>query len=355
MGKQEKEQKQRQKKNRKTGTLMLTVVVLCALALTIGGGLFAQYEMERYEEGILDVCATQQDAYVQLVLDQINLKENRDDADIIEDILGTLDASSNKYWTFSKDQEILFVKDVLETNKYKGFTMSTYYSSESAKEFLSGLQLNYVTHADIKIGEKGYVASGVMFNYGGSEYRLCLLTNSSVLLDNNSFLGAKTELSMVIAALLFLLVLIPICFANRHRKLMLQVEEKEQEMQKLNVKVLNLNDKLSRRDLHDTRNNLWKQETLPGFVKKFQERQISPVTGIYLQCDSLEIRNRFLAETSSYFGKEVLRFAQGETDLVLLFVQIDKQTALGALKPILTEGVRIKTLKGKKGRTTDGD
>ena len=48
---------------------MVVMVVLCSV--------FTFYQLEVQEDGILDVCATQQDAYVQLVLDQINLKENR--------------------------------------------------------------------------------------------------------------------------------------------------------------------------------------------------------------------------------------------------------------------------------------
>ena len=75
------------------------------------GGLITYILIGRYEKGIIEVCATQQDAYVQLVLDQINLKDNRDDEEIINDILKTMDSSSNKYWAFSKNQSMLFVKD----------------------------------------------------------------------------------------------------------------------------------------------------------------------------------------------------------------------------------------------------
>ena len=44
---------------------------------------------------------------------------------MIEKVLSSLDASSNKYWTLSENQELLFVKDVTETNKYKGFRENT--------------------------------------------------------------------------------------------------------------------------------------------------------------------------------------------------------------------------------------
>jgi len=90
---------------------------------------------------------------VNLVLDQINLRKYLNDQEIIEDILGTLDASSNKYWTFSTEQTMLFVKDVLETNKYKGFTTATYFVSEDARGFLERLRMNRVIHGNITVAD----------------------------------------------------------------------------------------------------------------------------------------------------------------------------------------------------------
>lgn len=131
---------------------VLLLTAAFTLLFTAAAGAFVYYQMVRYEDGLLDVCATQQDGYVQLVVDQINLKSNRDNEEIITDILGTLDASSNKYWTFSRDQAMLFVKDVLETNKYKGFTTATYYVSDSAREFLETLKQDRVPHSQIEHG-----------------------------------------------------------------------------------------------------------------------------------------------------------------------------------------------------------
>ena len=101
--------KKRVKKNKKPKNVLVitTIYVIC---FSVIAGAFAYTRINKYEEGVLEVCATQQDAYVQLVLDQINLKSNRDDEQIINDILGTMNSSSNKYWTFSKNQSILFVK-----------------------------------------------------------------------------------------------------------------------------------------------------------------------------------------------------------------------------------------------------
>ena len=163
---------------------VLIITTICVICVAVIAGFTAHIELQRYEDGILDVCATQQDAYVQLVLDQINLKDNRNDEQIIKEILETMDASSNHYWTFSKDQSMLFVKDITETNKYKGVTASTYYMSDSAKEFIDGLIQNKVAHKTININDNDYIASGVLFEYKNEPYRLCLLTQRGALLDD---------------------------------------------------------------------------------------------------------------------------------------------------------------------------
>ena len=108
-------------------TISFTIIIIVGVLAWVGN-----QQMKSYEDSILSIYAEQQDAYVQLVLDQINLKDNRNDEQIIKEILETMDASSNHYWTFSKDQSMLFVKDITETNKYKGVTASTYYMSDSA-------------------------------------------------------------------------------------------------------------------------------------------------------------------------------------------------------------------------------
>ena len=195
--------KKRVKKNKKPKNVLVitTIYVIC---FSVIAGAFAYTRINKYEEGVLEVCATQQDAYVQLVLDQINLKNNRDDEQIINDILGTMNSSSNKYWTFSKNQSILFVKDVLETNRYKGVTTATYYESESATEFLNNLQNNRVTHDFIEIDENSYVASGVTFEYKNQSYKLCLLTGRNAIMDNNSYMQIKIQMETYVVVLLLL-------------------------------------------------------------------------------------------------------------------------------------------------------
>ena len=49
-------------------------------------------------------------------------------------------------------------------------------------------------HESIRMDGVRYVASGVKFEYNSAEYKICLLTNDTVILDNNIFLSSKIGL-----------------------------------------------------------------------------------------------------------------------------------------------------------------
>ena len=73
------EQKSGNSSNKKPGKHpILIITTICVVIAAAACGWLSYIQINRYEKGILEVCATQQDSYVQLVLDQINLKENRD-------------------------------------------------------------------------------------------------------------------------------------------------------------------------------------------------------------------------------------------------------------------------------------
>lgn len=253
-------EEQKSGNNKKAGMKrhpILIITTICVVAAAALGGLITYILIGRYEKGIIEVCATQQDAYVQLVLDQINLKDNRDDEEIINDILKTMDSSSNKYWAFSKNQSMLFVKDVLETNRYKGVSADTYYNARQAADFMNGLGLNKVEHSVISLDNKTYLVSGVMFKYAGQDYRLCLMTEKSVLLDNNTYLEIKVQMETFVVVILLALVLVASIYALRIRQLSFKLDEKEADIRSLSMSLSKVNEKLMDKDLHDTHNNVW--------------------------------------------------------------------------------------------------
>ena len=150
-------------------TNIKVISVLIVVAAT-GMGVLGVHQAQEYERSTLAIYAEQQDAYVQLVLDQINLLEDRSDEEIVQNILGSLDTSGRKYWTLTKDQALLFVKDITETNRYKGLTTETFFTSDSAAHFLKKLAVNRVVHQMITLDGDRYVASGVIFEYNGAQF-----------------------------------------------------------------------------------------------------------------------------------------------------------------------------------------
>lgn len=348
--KEEKDNKKhvRKKKKSKNVLVITTIYVIC---FSIAAGFFAYTRINKYEQGILEVCATQQDAYVQLVLDQINLKSNRDDEQIINDILKTMNSSSNKYWTFSKNQSMLFVKDVLETNRYKGVTTATYYESESAAAFLNNLQTDKVTHDYIDINGSSYVASGVAFEYKNQSYKLCLLTGRSAIMDNNSYLQIKIQMETYVVVLLCVLIITSMFLAHSMRKVQKKLKDSEDTAAQLNKMITKMNKKLLEKDLHDTRNNVWDKTAIMPFMYKIVKRDVYPVTFMHVSCVSMQERDKFLARANYILDKNVLRFIYDDTDLVLVFIGINKRHAKQNIQLLVDNGTTVPFVFSVKGKS----
>lgn len=325
-----------------------TIATLLGTLLLVLGLLF----VHQFENGIIEVCADQQDAYVQLVLDQIYIKDNRDDASIIEEILGTLDASTNKYWTFSKNEAMLFVKDVTETNKYKGFTTRTYYISDSAQKFLDELMLNHVTHRQISIEEKNYVASGVIFEYGENTYRLCLLTNKDVFLDNNTFLGAEINLVICYALSVLIMVVEAMIFAHRIGTEKRDNVEREKVITGLNASINKLNDRLLVKNTYDMQRTLFQESILDEFLDRIQGKGVNPVTFALFNCANEE---EFLGKAQIMLDRSVIRFrlsgdkayedANVAGQILLVFLKSERAQTYERLRPLIGIDVTLRAVE----------
>lgn len=311
-----KEQSERQKtKKRRVNTWMVTIL---SLALVITVGALAWLQLSSYEAGVLDVYASQQDGYVQLVLDQINLNRQRSDEEIINDILGTLDASSSHYWTFSRQDSMIFVRDVLETNRYKGFTETTYFISESARTFLERLETDRVIHDTIQIDEVPYVASGVEFTYGGENYKICLLTNAETVLDHNAYLNAKINLVVLSFVLLGIVVISLIFLALLTEHTRKQLWQQEDDNVVLRKKITALDEKLKWGDLYDPECTAFKSGAVPVILRKLEQRQAWPLS-IY-RYHTLRPAHEVL-KTASTKEARLLWVLNGEHELLLFLLE----------------------------------
>lgn len=333
-------------KEKKIG-VWITVVV--CLVLVFAG--FAAYQIKRYETSVLDIYADAQDAYVQLVLDQINIATDRTEYEIVEDILGTLDASSNRYWTFSSEEALIFVKDVTETNRYKGFTTSTYYVSEEAKEFIRNLRTNRVVHEVIPINEREYIASGVTFEYNDTMYQMCLLTNPRTVLDHNIYLNARINLCVVIGVALLLFLLTAIAFVLKNNKLEKMLQTEKEAGETLRVSVEKLTAALERNRLFDTHLTVFNHSILPMLQEKLEARNVTPYCIFSLVYETEDARKTFLEQSQILLDHRVFRFHDdAEKRIVLVPILYTKDEVLRVLRPLLNAEIRLERIVVKESR-----
>ena len=315
--------------------LAVVIILLVALCIAISG-----YQLYRYDKGVLEIYANQQDGYVELVMEQIALRDpDATDDEIVKQILGTLDASSGKYWTLSKDDYLVFVKDVMETNRYKGFTTSTYLVEQSADEFLNNLRRNWVTHSTIKMDGDDYIASGVEFEYNGVPYRICLLTNTGVILDNNEFLSAKIT---IILMLLLIFVIVAVSFLTlmvELTRLKKESDEMHLHIREQNIKIGELDQEMMEMEQYSTRLNAYHISVLQSFLEKLRERKPYPMQLMKLIFDRGKTREEFLEHAQMMLDKKVLRFMmRDEKELLLIFLQYQESEAKTAVKRIQLYG-----------------
>ncbi len=307
-----------EKKERKVNTYLIV-----ALFLSVGFILMALvlHQVKNYEKSVLQVYADQQDSYVQLVLEQIYLVDDRDSEEIVSKIIGTLDTSSNKHWTLAESDSMVFVKDVTETNKFRGFTTETYYVSDSAKAFIDNLSMNKVKHSFIEMNDEEYIASGVRFEYNGANYKICLLTNTDIVLDHNAYLSAKTNVSLL-GVLLFVLLIISNIFFGIYTEKWYKKYKSEKEIQKeLRLTVNKLSEELGKDSLYDTRYMLFGIAAMPGILKKLEDRNAFPLSLAFSRCSDADSMNDFLAGIATIFGRNVFRFKYSETDILFIGIK----------------------------------
>ena len=339
------------RKEQLTGEKRIRIWLGATVCLALVFVLFSIIQIRKYERSVLDIYADAQDAYVQLVLDQINIATDRTEYEIVEDILGTLDASSNRYWTFSNEEALIFVKDVAETNRYKGFTTSTYYVSEEAKAFIANLRTNKVVHDIIPINERDYVASGVAFAYNGVMYQMCLLTNPRTVLDHNIYMNARINLSVMIAVVLLLFLITAVMLVLTNSKKDERFRAEQEANGNLRRTVERLTASLERQRLFDIQYTVFHCDILPMFLKKLEARKIKSYCVFTLYYESTEKKEQFLKKSQVLFDQRVFRFQNTkEQRIIIVALQQEKEVMMRLLAPILDEGIRLERLVVKRNR-----
>ncbi len=304
-------------------------------------GFFFWIQIRNYDEGMLEIYANQQDAFVQLTLDQINLLGGHSEEKIISDILGTLDASSDRFWTLARNQAMIFVRDVAETNSYKGFDEKTYFVSDSAREFIDGLSVNRVAHRLIEQNEREYVASGTVFQYSGQEYVICLLTNRDVILDENLYLNAKINLHIMLLFFLALFVVSVVAATLRLDRFKREKAVTEQDNRILRTMAERLNNRLEKKELYDTSLAVFDKELLGDFLDRLKKKKAYPCTLVMVSFRSARERKLFLQASQLTMKQDVVRFSEGGNQLIFVGLRTDGASLVRRMEALFPGGMKV--------------
>ena len=318
-------------------------VAVISVAIAIAAAAFSWWQLSNYENNLLEIFAKQQDQYVKLAVDQIDREDDRADEEIVDKVLGSISGSSSQYWTLSKKNSLVFVKDVTDSSRYRGFSSKTYYRTQSASDFISGLASGRVDHAIIEIDGRDFIASGSKFSYNGHTYRLCLLTGKHVVIDQNAYLAARVNLGVTIGAVLVIFVGACIGMSLRNDAMARRLRAAEADAVELRRTVEDLNAQVMGRKTFDTTRSVFSLAEAPTFFDRLRAAGRFPVTFVSARFDTPDALDGFLLRARGVLDASVVRFAEGSA-LLLAFVGVEADAAEYAL-----------SLLGEKAAAEDDD
>ena len=348
------EQKKNQTKKptrRKKKMIPTLRITIFSVIIAVLCGLYAGFLINNYERGVAEIYAVEQDGYVQLVLDQINLQDETADASTIQSILATLDSSSNKYWTLSNDDTLVFVKDVLETSRYKSFTTDTYYNTVSSREFVNNLSTDKVTHETVLINDSSYIASGVRFTHGGKQYRICLLTNSNIMLENNTYLSTKIDLIIMIIVILLTFIILMIILSRIVNSQRRQLDEALDEQDRLRLDIEKLGERLEEKNNYDIKATVFGNAVIPTMLAKIDERGTRPVTLSIVSYDK-KTHQILIGEGQNLLGKNVIRMNIDIKHMLLIFLNTEFKDTISQLDVLKSLNIEVDEIAAVRDKDT---
>lgn len=339
------------KDNKRSNPHFVAAVTTIMLVVTLAFIGMDLLQIRDIDNGIVEAVAVEQDGYVQLVLDQINLQPDRSDEEIINNILSTLDSNSGHYWTFSRDKTMLFVKDANETSRYRSLMADTYFESGSGRDFLSELSEDTVTHDVITIEGEQFVASGALFQYDGATYRLCLLTNRSVMLSSNTMLGSRSRLMVLLYCELGIFLIVTIYLAilvQRARTSTREARAREarlgESVERLNARLLELErvggaTAAAGTTAETPRREVLEERLLPLFQERTADQGIS-CEKLTVACADEACRQEFI-KRSEELDSNVLLFSDTSKHVVLLKIGTTGEPLSDQVAALLGSGMSI--------------
>lgn len=309
---------------RRFNFFMITLVVIF---FAIASDIFVVIQLRNYETRFLELYGSEQDGYVNVILGQINrLGKDATEEDITE-IISSLDATASRYWTLSKGDSILFVKSVIETNRYKGFTDGTYYATETASDFMNSLAVNQVDHKIIYLDNDRFIASGMIFNWHKESYRVCLLTYDRVILEDNILLECKNLIIIILSIVLALLVILSMVMSRKICRQEDHIDKQEEHIVWQNQQIALLDEQLKREYAFSASKHVFKNTVLDEFLETLDQKNVYPLHFAVFETESLEARDEFFEHMQVVLDNHVLRFSMDERLVVLIFVRYDQEVS----------------------------
>lgn len=284
--------------------------------------LLGVYQIITYENGASEIYAEQQDQYVKLVLKQIELQEDWTEKEIIGYIWSLLDSSFGEYWTLAKEERFVYVRDMEETEVYKGFTQENYYLSESARHFIAALEQNKISHACIDIHGVMYIVSGTAFAHQETEYKICLLTQQERILEQNEFLQAKITMLIVLFSLVLLLLIMEIVFVKLYQKKVENIKLLEHDIQNQNLKIEELEDKLAIENLYGAGKHFFHRKILTLFLDRLEVRSV-PLTLLLVKMQKADSKEAAFRKLDGKIQSKSLKFVLRQDCLLFIYLAVN--------------------------------
>ncbi|MEY8391080.1 hypothetical protein AALA98_06880 [Lachnospiraceae bacterium 45-W7] len=301
------------------------LIIVFVMLFSIAADVFIVVQLQNYETRFLELYGAQQDGYVNIILGQIRALGDGASEEDVTSIISSLDASASRYWTLSKGNAMLFVKSVTETNRYKGFAEGTYFASETASQFMDTLGKNQVGHQIIYLGRDRFIASGMVFDWQGEPYRVCLLTYDKVILEDNILLGCKNAIIIVLSIVLALLVILSMVMSRKLSRQEKQIADQEKHVVWQNRQIALLDEQLKREYAFSASKNVFKRVVLDEFLDKLDEKNVSPLHFALFQAASVKARDKFFEHMQLVLDNHVLRFSMDDQYALLIFAGYEKK------------------------------
>lgn len=309
----------------------LILITASVIILAFLFSAFAWWQIYNYEQGVAELYAQEQDGYVEIVARQITLYGDIAGDEFVEETIQMLDSTSQRYWTLDNSEYFLFVKSISETNVYKTFSTDTFYNTQSAKDFLGTLQKGVVTHSIITLDGFKYVASGIIFEYNNTEYRLCLLTDYDIMLTNNAYLSSKLYLLIDFILIIALLAIAVIYFAAR----LIEARRKVEHTKNINIELNNYIDYLDNVVMgRNQRNVITGEGKILRLVHRIDERKVYPVAFVRVNLETENMMN-FHTVNGKFLSENVVWIRYRKDGYMLLFGGKTSQQAIEQIRKSL--------------------